>query len=212
MIHGNEKVNILAIGPHPDDIEIGCGATLTKYAAKGHNVFLFIATDGSAGGDPVQRRREQEDSGQIIGAKAIFWGEYEDTRIEIHKEAIDKVEQTIRQVKPDLIFVNYLHDTHQDHRHMAAIATSATRYVRNVLYYETPTTQEFQPNIFVDFGKEHLKIKEKLLLAHASQVDRTNITNLSILEVARSSAHFRGMQARVAYAEAFQSVRLFLNI
>jgi len=123
-----------------------------------------------------------------------------------------KVEDAIKKIKPDSIFINYPDDTHQDHRHIASITNSATRYIRNVLFYETPTTQNFQPNVFVDIGKEFLDAKMDALKAHESQIDRTNIMGVSILELAQSAAHFRGVQARVAFAEAFQSLRLFINI
>jgi LmbE family N-acetylglucosaminyl deacetylase len=207
-----KKMNILAIGAHPDDIEIGCGGTLAKYADYEHNIFLYIATCGTAGGNGTVRKKEQEKAAEILKAKEIFWGDYIDTEIEIHKEAIMKIENVIKKIKPDSIFVNFPDDTHQDHRHIAAITNSATRYVRNVLFYETPTTQNFVPNVFVDISGKYLKSKFKLLKAHESQVDRTNIAGISILEVANSTAHFRGFQARVAYAEAFHSLRLFINI
>ncbi|MFH1212937.1 MAG: PIG-L deacetylase family protein [Candidatus Neomarinimicrobiota bacterium] len=205
-------MNILAIGPHPDDIEIGCGASLAKFNAKGHSIYIFIATNGAAGGDPQIRRTEQENSAQIMGVSEIFWGGYNDTDIIVDKNSIASVEKTIHQINPDMILVNYHDDTHQDHRNIAAITSSATRYIRNVLFYETPTTQNFMPNIYVDIGAEFLATKLKALRAHASQINRTNITNLSIIQVAESSAHFRGVQARVAYAEAFRSLRLFINI
>jgi len=64
-------MNVLAIGAHPDDIEYGCGGMLTKYAEKGHTVYLFIASDGGLGGEPSVRRREQMDSAVIIGAMVI---------------------------------------------------------------------------------------------------------------------------------------------
>ena len=50
-------MNVLAIGAHPDDIEYGCGGMLTKYAEKGHTVYLFIASDGSLGGEPAGSTR-----------------------------------------------------------------------------------------------------------------------------------------------------------
>jgi len=205
-------MNILAIGAHPDDIEIGCGGTLAKYASYGHNIYLFIATDGNAGGIGKVRKVEQEKAAGILKVKKLFWGGYIDTELEIHKETIMKVEEIITITQPDSIFVNFPDDTHQDHRHIADITNSATRYIRNVLFYETPTTQNFQPNVFVDIGKKFLKIKMESLKAHSSQIDRTNIAGVSILELAQSAAHFRGVQARVAYAEAFQSLRLFINI
>ncbi|MFA6743870.1 MAG: PIG-L family deacetylase, partial [Candidatus Neomarinimicrobiota bacterium] len=157
-------------------------------------------------------RAEQENSARILGINEVYWGGYRDTEIMIDRHTIASVEKVIHQVKPDMILVNYHDDTHQDHRNMAAITNSATRYIRNVLFYETPTTQNFMPNVFVDIGTEFLAIKLQALRAHTSQVNRTNIANLSIIQVAESSAHFRGVQARVACAEAFHSLRLFINI
>jgi len=206
------KMNVLAIGAHPDDIEIGCGGTLAKYVSYGHNIYMFIATDGNSGGIGKIRAREQINAAKILNANDIFWAGYIDTELEIHKEAIIKVEDIIKKTQPDIIFINYSDDTHQDHRHIAAITNSATRYIRNVLFYETPTTQNFQPNVFVDIGQQFLDIKMEALKAHESQIDRTNIMGVSILELAQSAAHFRGVQARVAFAEAFQSLRLFINI
>lgn len=212
MIETNIAMKILAIGAHPDDIEIGCGGTLAKFAAKGHQVYLFIATDGAAGGDAQLRRQEQAAAAAILGVKEVIWGELIDTEIRIDKPTIMHIEEVIHQIQPDMIFVNYIDDTHQDHRHIASNTISATRYIRNVLFYETPTTQNFQPNVFVDIGLSFLDKKVQALKAHASQINRTNIANLSILQVAESSAHFRGVQARVACAEAFHSLRLFINI
>lgn len=212
MISNPTKMQILAIGAHPDDIEIGCGATLAKFAAKGHATYMFIATDGGAGGNAQVRRQEQAQSAAILQVTDIFWGNYADTEIRIDTPSIMSIETIIHQLKPDMIFVNYPDDTHQDHRHIAANTISATRYIRNVLFYETPTTQNFQPNVFVDIGTTFFEYKLKALRAHSSQINRTNIANLSILQVAESSAHFRGVQARVAYAEAFHSLRLFINI
>ncbi len=212
MIHKVKKMSVLAVGAHPDDIEIGCGATLAKYAANGHDIFLYILTYGSAGGSPEKRRQEQEVAQHIMQAKDVFWGGYKDTRIQVNKSIITAFEDTIKKVNPNLTLVNFTDDTHQDHRHTAAITISATRYIRNVLFYETPTTQHFQPSVYVDIGEKFLNIKEKLLKAHASQVTKTNITDLSIIDIACSNARFRGVQARVPYAEAFQALRLFINI
>ncbi|MDD5540937.1 MAG: PIG-L family deacetylase, partial [Candidatus Marinimicrobia bacterium] len=174
--------------------------------------YIFVASDGAAGGELEVRRAEQEISARILGINEVYWGGYRDTEIMIDRHTIASVEKVIHQVKPDMILVNYHDDTHQDHRNMAAITNSATRYIRNVLFYETPTTQNFMPNVFVDIGTEFLAIKLQALRAHTSQVNRTNIANLSIIQVAESSAHFRGVQARVACAEAFHSLRLFINI
>jgi LmbE family N-acetylglucosaminyl deacetylase len=206
-----QKATILAIGAHPDDIEFGCGGTMVKYTLKGHRLFLHIMTEGGSGADRSTRTREQEASKAILGAEDIFWGGYEDTHLLVDVELIGKIEDVIKRVKPDFIFCNYPEDTHQDHRHLAQAVMSATRYIRNVLFYEGPTTQNFKPHVFVDIY-DTLDKKIEALKAHKSQVMKTNIEDLSIIEVARSCANFRGIQGRVKYAEAFHSLRLFINI
>ncbi len=206
-----EGLNILAIGAHPDDIEFGCSGTLIKYCRKGANIYLLVLSDGSLGADPDVRRAEQIDSAKIIGAKEVFWGGYKDTNIPINKELIERIEHYIKKVDPVFIFANYPEDTHQDHRNLASAILSATRYTRNVLFYEGPTSVNFSPNVFVDISNA-FEDKIRCLEAHASQVTKTNIENLTILDIARSSAHFRGTQGRVKFAEGFHSLRLFINI
>jgi len=208
----NEKMNILGVGAHPDDLEIGCGGSLAKYADKGHDVYLYILSRGAEGGNKTVRKEEQEQSAQILQAQKLFWGNFTDTNIEVSKKAITNFEEVVQQVDPDLTFVNYKEDTHQDHRQLAKITNSATRYVRNVLFYETPTTQNFQPDTYVDIGQKYLDKKLEALRAHSSQVNKTNIADLNILDIARSNANFRGVEGRVTYAEAFQPSRLFINM
>jgi LmbE family N-acetylglucosaminyl deacetylase len=205
-------MNILAIGPHPDDIEIGCGGTLIKYAQKGHNVFMLIITRGEMGGQGEIRYREQLDAANIIGTREVLWGDLRDTELlDKGNEIIHLVERHIDSIKPSFIFVNFVDDTHQDHRTVNRSVLSATRYVKNVMFYEVPTTNNFTPNVFVDIGSV-LDMKLEALKAHASQIMKTNIEDLSIIDIAMSSAHFRGVQGRVALAEGFVSERLFINI
>lgn len=199
--------NILAIGAHPDDIEFGCGGTLLKYADKGHNVSLLVLSCGGVGGNPQVRKEEQEEAAKFMGAKELFWGEFQDTNLPDGRPLITAIEQVINKVKPQAVFVNYLHDIHQDHRAAAKACLSATRYIKEVLYYEVPTSQHFEPETFVDIS-DVLDKKIELLNTHRSQVDRTRVENLTILESAKSCANFRGYQGRVKYAEGFKAVRI----
>jgi len=201
---------VLAVGAHPDDIEYGCGGALIGSRDQGHEVFLLVCTRGEAGGEPRIRETEQEASARILGAKEIFWGSFHDTHVPKGKELIDLMEGVIRQVQPDFIFVNYWDDTHQDHRTLAQAALAATRYIPNVLFYETPTSQNFSPQIYVDVAAS-LDRKLDALRAHASQVMKTNIEGLSIVEIARANATFRGIQGRVKLAEGFMPVRFFIR-
>ncbi len=206
-----KRVNILAIGAHPDDIEFGCGGTLTKYSQRGHRLFLMVMTGGGSGAPSETRMAEQAAARQILGAEEIFWGGYQDTHLGVDAELIKKIESVIASVKPEFIFCHFPDDTHQDHRHLAQAVMSATRYIRNVLFYEGPTTQNFNPQVYVDIA-DTLEVKLEALQAHRSQVMKTNIEDVSIIEVARSCANFRGIQGRVKYAEAFHALRLFINI
>lgn len=204
-------MNLLAIGSHPDDIEFGCGGALIRYAQKGHDVFLYVATAGEYGGDSEVRKKEQAESARLIGAREVFWGGYQDTGLPLTRDLIENVERVIKQVRPNLVFVHHMDDTHQDHRHLAQAAVSATRYVPNFFFYEGPTTQNFAPTCYVDI-QSVMEQKLACLEAHRSQVTRTNIQDLTILESAVSCANFRGIQGRVKYAEGFQILRFILNV
>jgi len=203
-------MNILAIGAHPDDIEYACGGTLLKHSEHGDSVYLLVMSDGEAGGDPRVRRREQEASARIMGAKHVFWGGEKDTQMLVTKEMIDRIEAVIAEVRPTLIFVHNPSDTHQDHRALTQATLAATRYVRNVLFCAGPTSFNFDPCVFTDI-EPVLEKKMDLLRAHASQVEKTNIQGLTIVDMAHASAVFRGVEARVRYAEGFVPVRLFLD-
>ena len=204
-------MNILAIGAHPDDIEFGCGGTLLKYSRQGHSIYLLVLTDGSVGGDSQVRKKEQVQAADFLRAKELFWGGYKDTELFDNRELILKIETVVRQVMPDIVFLNYYDDGHQDHRAAAQAGISATRYLKEVLFYEVPTTQRFEPDIFIDI-KDVLDKKLQLLQLHASQVDKTHVENLTILESAQSCANFRGFQGRAKFAEGFKALRILRQI
>ncbi|MBN1981410.1 MAG: PIG-L family deacetylase [Chitinivibrionales bacterium] len=202
-------LSILAIGSHPDDIEFGCGATMYKCAQDGHNVYFLVMTDGGAGGDPDIRKDEQIHSAKLLGVKKLYWGNCLDTKLPSLDETIQIIQNIVEEVCPSYVFVHFGNDTHQDHRQLSVCTISATRKIPNVLYYEGPTTIDFRPNIYVDI-QSYLEPKLKLLTCHESQLTRTHVKQQSILEIAHAVAIFRGIQCRVAYAEAFTSLRLFL--
>lgn len=201
---------ILALAAHPDDVEIGCGGTLASYVERGAEVHLFVATEGGRGGDMSVRRDEQEEAARILGVKQVHWGEFDDTNLPTSaNQLIQAIDELIEEIKPLIVFVNHHDDTHQDHRALALAAYSAARYVPNVLAYETPTSNNFDPKVFMDIS-DTLERKAEALKAHASQVERTNIQGLDIVEIALSTAHFRGIHGRLNSAEAFVPVRVQL--
>ncbi len=201
---------VLALAAHPDDVEIGCGGTLASYVAEGMDVHLYVATGGEKGGDVAIRRREQDAAAGILGIRQVHWGGYEDTRLPSELNSlIASIESLLAKLNPSIVFVNHGDDTHQDHRTLAQAAQSATRYVPNVLAYETPTSNRFDPSVFRDISQS-MRAKCKALEAHVSQIEHTNIQGLNIIEIARSTAHYRGIQGRINSAEAFVPIRMQL--
>ena len=204
-------MRILAIGAHPDDIEFGCGGTLIKLSKRGARIHFLVLTEGGEGQALASiRRKEQEKSAKYLKAK-IIWGGYEDTQVPSGRVLISKIEEIVKKVKPDIIFCNYHDDSHQDHRALASACYSATRHDKRVVFYEVPTTCNFTPDVFVDITPVMNK-KINFLKLHASQVNKTRVSNLTILESASSCANFRGYQARVKYAEGFKSLRYLMDI
>jgi LmbE family N-acetylglucosaminyl deacetylase len=204
-------INILAIGPHPDDIEFGCGGTLLRYGQTGNQLYQLILTDGCVGGDTATRKREQEKAAEALGVKRIFWGGYRDTELHDDRNLIKTIEESVNAVSPDVVLVNHFDDSHQDHRAASRAAIAATRNVKEVVFYESPTCMNFMPDIFFDIT-DVLEEKVRLLELHASQIEKTNIENLKITEIARAYATFRGVQGRVRFAEGFRGLRVLRNI
>jgi len=200
---------VLALGAHPDDIEIGCSGTLLKMIDEGAEVHLYIATKGQRGGETEVRINEAERAVEKMGVKKLHWGEFVDCEVPDGLELITSIEKAVKASNPDTIFVHYPDDTHQDHRALAIAAQSAARRVPNFLFYESPTTQHFQPMAYCNIGSTITK-KIELLEMHFSQVARTNIEGLPITDIARATATRRGIEVYCRYAEAFTPTRYFI--
>jgi LmbE family N-acetylglucosaminyl deacetylase len=204
-------MKILAIGAHPDDIEYGCGGTLLAMKRTYRSeIHFFVSTYGEYGGTPEVRIKEQEAAADFLGVKKIHWGGFKDTQLALNGDLIGSIEKVIKEVSPDVVFVNYPDDTHQDHRNLAEATVIAARYCRKVLFYEDFTAQNFEPHFFGNI-EETLEDKVKLLKFHDSQVERDYPTGLDILESVKAVANFRGFQAKVKYAEGFGALRYLMD-
>ncbi|MBN1674497.1 MAG: PIG-L family deacetylase [Kiritimatiellae bacterium] len=203
-------MNILALGAHPDDIEYGCGGLLLQAASAGHKVFLDVLTDGSAsvGAD---RKREQEQAAEFLGAGGLFWGGFKDTELVAGRPLIVAIESVLAKVSPDMVFVNFLTDAHQDHMALASCAVTACRYVKRVFFYHDYTTLDFQPDTFVDISPV-LSRKRELLAHHRSQVQKAYPTGLDMLESVTALAAYYGFMAKVKYAEGFKPLRNLMQL
>ena len=202
---------VLAVGAHPDDIELGCGATLLAHTAAGDAVTMLVMTGGENGpGDEataVGRRAEQERAARTLGARLV-WGGLRDCTLNPDAATVAVVERAIEQTGADVVYVHAPDDSHQDHRASAAATLSAARRLSRVLHYQSPSTLTFSPTTFVDVTA-YLSGKLAALGAHASQVEMSAMVEPDA--VVASARHW-GAQARIGYAEAFAPTRMVLDL
>ncbi len=201
-------MNVLAIGAHPDDIELGCGATLLAHRRRGDRVTLLVMTTGEQGPqDARSRAQEQEDAAAILGAELI-WGGFPDGEVPEGRAAIEFIERVVRDLGARVIYTHSPRDTHQDHRAAAVASLAAARRLSRVLLYEAPTSQGFTPSLFVDVDGL-VEAKVDLLRAHVSQVLKNGLVDLEAVEAA---ARYRGFQARIRHAEGFETERFVWDL
>jgi len=171
------KKRIVAIGSHYDDIEIGCAGTLSKHIEKGDYVrFIILNIDEHLTGDPNTRKEEQNSSLKLISNnnfKNLYMKEFFSS--DNDKSIINYTDSEF----PDILFVPWEFDTHQDHRRASIIGQAVGRKRPITTYfYSSGSTYNFNPNIFnpIDFSK-----KKEILKCFKSQVECEAI-NIDIIE------------------------------
>lgn len=203
-------MNILAIGAHPDDIELGCGGLLIKSARQGHNVFMYSLTRGGAGGDSKQRSEELARSARFIKAKQLWIDNFEDSRLTVSNDLINHIEFFIHKANPDLILTHSHGDVHHDHRAIALATLEAARFNSNVLSYEIPLSRNFDPKVFVDIS-EVVNEKVELIEIFWSQQSKLYLKSNAI----KGLAEYRALQSRlntgIKYVEAFEVMKICLT-
>jgi LmbE family N-acetylglucosaminyl deacetylase len=204
-------MNILAIGAHPDDIELGCGGTLMKAVKKGHNVFMHTITRGGASGNPASRANEFMQSAKFIGAKDALIDDLPDMRLmDKVDELIKHIEYYIDKVNPDVIFTHSPADTHHDHRAVASATVEAGRFYSNILSYEIPLTKTFDPIVYYDIS-DVIDKKVELIRIFWSQSSKLYLKANAI----KALAEYRALQSRlnttINYVEAFEARKLFFD-
>ena len=95
---------VLAVGAHPDDVELGCGGTLALHKMKGDKVYLLVLTRGEASGDSKTREDECRKAAGLLHVDGLFFGGIQDTKVHDGRETIDAIEKIIDEVKPDIIY------------------------------------------------------------------------------------------------------------
>jgi len=203
---------VLAVGAHPDDVELGCAGTLALHKLNGDRVYLLCLTKGEASGDVEVRENECRRAAEILGVDGLFFGGLEDTNVHDGRETIDVIEKVVDEVKPDIIYAPTPKDTHQDHRNTGFAAMSAGRRVKMILLYEGASTQrDFVPQVFVDI-KKTFELKRKATRVFGSQLDNQRGGYSSAVKGIEGLARYRGYQAGLDVAEAFEVGRFIFEI
>lgn len=174
------KRKIVCVGGHPDDPESGCGGTLAKLAALGHEVVIIYLTTGEAGiagvsHDEAARTRKQEaiNACRILNCRPVFAGQIDGATV-VSNETLEHLQNLVGQERPDLVFTHWPVDSHKDHQ-CASLLTIQT-WVRSankfMLYFFEVCTGEqtmgFHPTDFVDITDTQEQ-KRKAVYCHISQ-------------------------------------------
>ena len=197
------RERILAVGAHPDDVEIGAGGTLLAHRVAGDTVTILTLSGGARGGDAEQRRSEAEAAAAIVGAR-LMMENLEDTRIREGDPTTSIIERVIGELKPTIMYTHSINDVHQDHRNTHSAAMVAARRVPYVLCFQSPSaTIDFRPSRFVSI-ESVIDGKLEAIAAFASQASTRDYLDEGLLRAtARYWARFGGGSA----VEPFEVVR-----
>jgi len=195
---------VLAVGAHPDDLELACGGSLARFADEGHEVMAIVMSHGSNGGDGSIREHEAVKGAESLHISGISVQDFTDTKMATEMERMVKViEMAVELFRPDVILTHSAHDQHQDHHAVHLATMRAGRRSPTILCFESPSaTQEFTPNYFVDISS-YVDAKVAAVKRHKDQAGKPYMG----AQVLRGAAVFRGSQARTEHAEGFEVMR-----
>jgi LmbE family N-acetylglucosaminyl deacetylase/CheY-like chemotaxis protein len=162
---------VLAIGAHPDDVEIGCGGVLLRHIAGGDRVYVLTLTGGEAGGDTAERAAESACAAELMGVR-LYHADLPDTALNVSDggATIGTIESVIAEVGPTVVYTHSQHDVHQDHRTVHHATLVAARRIPRVYCYQAPSASiDFHPTRFVAID-DYLDRKLEVIAVYASQV------------------------------------------
>ena len=224
-------MNILAIGCHPDDVEICCAGTLAKCAKRGDKVTVAHLCTGSLGHVVIPpeklvpiRAEEAREAGRLAGIEVLD-GVFDDLDIYAdNAESRNKVVEIIQHAQPDVIITHNPDDYMPDHTATSKLVFDAsfTATLPNwpsktgkpaklvpIYYFDTLCGVNFVPDEFVDITEE-IDLKIQMLECHHSQLDwMREHDGIDFADMVRTCSKYRGYQCGVAYAEGFRPYNVY---
>ena len=202
-------MRILAIGAHPDDIEIFFYGTLAACVTRGDDVFVAVATDGAAGGagapEELRLKRASEARNGLAGLGEPRLLGFADGQLASAPGAAGAITSLLKDVRPDAVITHAPEDYHPDHRALARYVEDAAGFVCPLFFADTLMGVGFAPELYVDITPHHTE-KQAAIMAHHSQHPE---------RFARAAAlhnRFRAAQCNAPdghYAEAYRVFRRF---
>lgn len=209
--------NILVVGPHPDDQELGMGGTIAKLASQGHNVLLLDMTNGepTPHGSIEIRAREAAKAASILGVQRVLLNL--PNRMVVHSlEARHAVAGVIRTHQASIVFTPYFEDAHPDHLATTRIVEDA-RFDAKLTkidlpgepiypkwlfyYYATHLRIVPQPSFMIDISEFEAKKRDAIMAYHSQFVVPER--NRKVIEWIDSANVYFGSRIGTAAAEPF---------
>ncbi len=206
VIPRSQAGQVLAIGAHPDDMEIAAGAALAKMHDAGYQIVGLILSRGERGGNLSLRPGEALSGASFLGLDDLVLCDFGDTHMAQQAyELTNAIESQIRRLNPDIIFTHSSHDLHQDHQAVYEATMRAARRTRTtILCYESPSvTMDFRPSYFIDVCG-YVDVKIQAIREHWDQREKPYMKP----DLVRSKLAFRGGEAKVDFAEGFEVARM----
>ena len=207
-------MKILALGAHPDDIEIFMYGLVSIFKKEGNQVFTMIATDGAKGGSLkdnllIMQRAKEAIAGLKKLSTPIFLNipDSELGEDPVHQKII---KENILKIMPDVIITHSQHDYHADHRSLSFLTSSAVSHYIPILYCDTLMGVNFQPNYYIDIT-DHFEMKKEAVLKHNSQDPQRFVDLFKLMNTYRS-AQCNAPKGKYAEAYSFTSSFPFLDI
>lgn len=209
--------NILIIGAHYDDTELGAGGTAAKLAAEGKNVYKLTLTDNVTRFSHMNINVEYETSlrqstlaCQVLGIHEISeFQPVECTKLVYSTEMMQRIENVIYQYNIDTVFMHFASDMNQDHIEASKLCLTAARHCANILQYQSNgyiLNNPFYPTYFVDISN-YIQQKIEALNQYGEEHNRFN--RLFQINVERN--HVWGFANKVEYAEGFVPIKLLIR-
>lgn len=222
----DRTLDILAMGAHPDDVELGCGATLAKLASAGRRVGIAHLTRGEAGtrGTPAERRAEAERAAEVLGARALEFLDCGDGSLRTGVPEEDAVIELLRRWRPRVVLIGAGLDRHPDHGRAFELVAAACFYSglakrgagephRPAALYSYMLHDPFVPSFVVDVTEAWPK-KLEALAAYTSQLHQpgtrrnepqTKVSSLQFREAIEGRARHYGLLIGADFGEPFSS-------